>query len=123
MQVAVVELPELMDPVRQLDVGIAPQLGEGGRGFDAAKQGEVEFAEQGTACDRHQAMPATAPDTATPVDMSGGRCTHEPALALFLSTPHPLCFLEWARFWRSSEVADQAQFQAIVSAARERIDL
>ncbi|MDM0003260.1 hypothetical protein QTI51_07300 [Variovorax sp. J22G73] len=90
MQIAVVELPELVDPMRQFNVGIASQPRERRRGFDAAKQGEVELAEQGSARDRHGAIP----DTATRVGMPVERRTDEPAFSLFLSTPRSLCFLE-----------------------------
>jgi hypothetical protein len=53
MQVAVVELPELMDPVRQLDVRVASEPRKSCRGFDAAKQGEIELAEQRPPGNRH----------------------------------------------------------------------
>lgn len=53
MQIAVIDLPDLMNPVRQFDIWISSQLGKCCCGFNAAKQGEIELAEQRPSGDRH----------------------------------------------------------------------
>ncbi len=51
VQVAVRQLQQLVQPVRQLDIGIAAQLAEHGGGFDGLVGQAVEFAEQRGAAD------------------------------------------------------------------------
>jgi hypothetical protein len=43
VQVTVAELPELMEPVRQLDIGVAAQFGKRRGRLDGAKQRAIEL--------------------------------------------------------------------------------
>jgi hypothetical protein len=95
MQIAVAELPELMHPVHQFDMGIASKPCKGRRRLDAAKQREVEFAEQGPARDRHLANPR--PMAVHTPSLANSRCeprADRAAFLIFLPTPRSLCFLE-----------------------------
>ncbi|PBI92903.1 hypothetical protein BKP43_16470 [Variovorax boronicumulans] len=109
VQIAVVELPELVNPVRQFDIGIAAQLGKCGGGLNAAKQGEVELAEQRSPRDRHCAM-CRAACTPCSIESSARPPVAGQIPAFFFPTSRPLCFLEWARFWRLAARPTQHSF-------------
>ena len=49
MEVGVLELQDLVEPVNQLDVGIAAQLAERGRALDRLVGQTVQFSEEGNA--------------------------------------------------------------------------
>lgn len=94
MQVAVVQLPKLVQPVRQLDIRIAAQLGECSGRLNGPKQCDVEFAEKRSSRDRHSEAPAKARTAGAPQ-----RAAAHPALAPlpqennFEHDLHPCVFL------------------------------
>ncbi|QOF81404.1 hypothetical protein [Variovorax sp. 38R] len=88
MQIAVVELPELMNPARQFNVRIAAQLGKCGGRFDAAKQREIELAEQRSPRDRHCAI-CRAVCTPCSIESSATPDVVEQISAFFFPTSRP----------------------------------